>query len=129
VRRHLVALAAFLMQPHPPAFARGVIILDLHADDGADARGICMGCSPGDRGFADSQLEQAGFEPLVPLNEHGRIVGLYPLFMGSGPFSRLAQQGLHVDRHLRSDGQAGEGGPPAQSHKSGVVYPSHGLPG
>jgi hypothetical protein len=74
VRRHLVALAAFLMQPHPPAFARGVIILDLHADDGADARGICMGCSPGDRGFADSQLEEGRFEPSVPAgDQRGRL--------------------------------------------------------
>jgi hypothetical protein len=32
VRRHLVALAAFLVQAHPPALALGV------GDDGADAR-------------------------------------------------------------------------------------------
>src|SRR5260370_40237028 len=38
VRRHLVALAAFLLQPHPPAFAIGKVILDAHGDDGADAR-------------------------------------------------------------------------------------------
>ena len=37
VRRHLVALAAFLVQAHPPALALGVIVLDLHRDDGADA--------------------------------------------------------------------------------------------
>ena len=36
VRRHLVALAAFLVQPHPPALALGVIVLDLHRDGGAD---------------------------------------------------------------------------------------------
>ena len=38
MRRHFVALAAFLMQPHPPALAAGVIVLDTHGDDGADAR-------------------------------------------------------------------------------------------
>ena len=38
MRRHLVALAAFLMQPHPPALAVGVIVLDAHGDDRADAR-------------------------------------------------------------------------------------------
>jgi hypothetical protein len=26
------------VQPHPPAFAGGVVVLDPHADDGADAR-------------------------------------------------------------------------------------------
>ncbi len=36
VRRHLVALAAFLVQPHPPALALGVVVLDLHGDHGAD---------------------------------------------------------------------------------------------
>jgi hypothetical protein len=38
MRRHLVALAALLMQAHPPALAVGVIILDAHGDDCADAR-------------------------------------------------------------------------------------------
>ena len=37
MRRHLVALAAFLMQTDPPAFAVGEIILDPHGDDGTDA--------------------------------------------------------------------------------------------
>ena len=37
VRRHLMALAAFLVQPHPPALALGVVVLDAHGDDGADA--------------------------------------------------------------------------------------------
>ena len=36
VRRHLVTLAAFLLQPHPPALAVGEIVLD--RNDGADAR-------------------------------------------------------------------------------------------
>jgi hypothetical protein len=35
--RHLVLFAAFFAEPHPPALAGGVIVLDLHADDGADA--------------------------------------------------------------------------------------------
>ena len=37
MRRHLMALAAFLMQPHPPALALGVVILDPHGDGRADA--------------------------------------------------------------------------------------------
>src|SRR5260221_255094 len=37
VRRHLMSFAAFLMQADPPAFALGVIVLDTHGDDGADA--------------------------------------------------------------------------------------------
>ena len=38
VDRHLVVLAAFFMQPHPPALALLVIILDVHPHDGRDAR-------------------------------------------------------------------------------------------
>ena len=38
VRRHFMALAAFLMQAHPPALALGDIILDAHGDDRTDAR-------------------------------------------------------------------------------------------
>jgi hypothetical protein len=38
MRRHLVALAAFLVQPHPPALAAGVVVLDPHGNYGADAR-------------------------------------------------------------------------------------------
>jgi hypothetical protein len=37
MRRHLVAFAAFLVEPHPPALARGIVIVDAHGDDGADA--------------------------------------------------------------------------------------------
>ena len=37
MRRHLMPLAAFLMQPDPPALALGVVVLDAHGDDGADA--------------------------------------------------------------------------------------------
>ena len=37
MRRHLMALAAFLVQPHPPALAVGVVVLDAHGDDRADA--------------------------------------------------------------------------------------------
>ena len=33
-----MVLAAFFMQPHPPAFSLLVIILDIHADDGRHAR-------------------------------------------------------------------------------------------
>jgi hypothetical protein len=38
MRRHLVALAAFLLQPHPPALAVDKVVVDLHRNDGADAR-------------------------------------------------------------------------------------------
>jgi len=38
MRRHLMALAAFLMQTNPPALALGVVVLDPHGDDGANAR-------------------------------------------------------------------------------------------
>src|ERR1039458_9260072 len=38
VRRHLVALAALLMQAHPPAPALRIIIFHVHADRGAHAR-------------------------------------------------------------------------------------------
>jgi len=38
VGRHLVALTAFLVQAYPPALAAGVVVLDFHRNDGADAR-------------------------------------------------------------------------------------------
>jgi hypothetical protein len=79
-------------------------------------RCICM------RGFAaDSALEQAGFEPLVPGNEHGRIVGLHPLFMGSPFLATCTARAARSQAFEVWTRQAGEGGPPAQSHKSGVV--------
>jgi hypothetical protein len=37
MRRHFVALAAFLVQADPPALAHRVVVLDAHGDDGADA--------------------------------------------------------------------------------------------
>ena len=37
MRRHLMPLAAFLMQPHPPALALRIIVFDAHGDD----RGRC----------------------------------------------------------------------------------------
>jgi arginase family enzyme len=37
MRRHLMPLAAFLMQTDPPALALGVVVLDAHADDRANA--------------------------------------------------------------------------------------------
>ena len=36
VRRHLVLLAAFLVQPHPPALALRVVVLDVHVERGRD---------------------------------------------------------------------------------------------
>ena len=39
--------------------------------------------------FADSPLEEAGFEPSVPLHDRGRIVGLHPLFVGSAAYAAL----------------------------------------
>ncbi len=38
VCRDFVALAAFFVQPKPPALPLGVVILDAHRDGGADAR-------------------------------------------------------------------------------------------
>src|SRR4029077_9897988 len=38
MRRHLVALAALFMQPHPPAFSLRVIILNPHRNGGSDTR-------------------------------------------------------------------------------------------
>src|ERR1700731_2484182 len=37
MRRHFVALAAFLVKAHPPALAARVIVLDPRGNDGADA--------------------------------------------------------------------------------------------
>ena len=37
VRRHFVLLAAFLVQPHPPAFALRIVVLDVHVQRRRDA--------------------------------------------------------------------------------------------
>ena len=37
MRRHLMALATFLMETDPPALALGVVVLDPHGDDRANA--------------------------------------------------------------------------------------------
>jgi hypothetical protein len=37
MRRHLMPLAAFFMQTNPPALALGVVVLDTHGDDRANA--------------------------------------------------------------------------------------------
>src|SRR3954469_23480275 len=37
MRRHFMVLAAFLVQPHPPAFAVRIIVMDPHCDNRADA--------------------------------------------------------------------------------------------
>jgi len=38
VRRHFVLLAAFFVQPHPPAFALRIIVFDVHVQRRRDAR-------------------------------------------------------------------------------------------
>jgi len=38
MRRHFVALAAFLVQSQPPALAGRIVVLDSHGYDGTDAR-------------------------------------------------------------------------------------------
>src|SRR5271157_4774181 len=37
MRRHLMPLAAFLMKTNPPALALGIVVLDAHGDDRANA--------------------------------------------------------------------------------------------
>jgi hypothetical protein len=37
VRRHFMALAAFLVQTDPPALALGIVVLDTHGDGRTDA--------------------------------------------------------------------------------------------
>jgi hypothetical protein len=36
VRRHLVLLAAFFVQPYPPALALGIVVVDVHVERGRD---------------------------------------------------------------------------------------------
>ena len=42
---HVVLLAAFLLEPEPAAVALGIVVLDVHGDDGADAANVRT-CSP-----------------------------------------------------------------------------------
>lgn len=59
MRRHLVALAAFFVEPHPPALALGVVVLDAHGHHGANA--------------GEGEHHQADERP-VPQPDHGRGV-------------------------------------------------------
>jgi hypothetical protein len=63
VRRHLMALAAFLMQAQPPALAARKVILDLHRDDGADA---------------GEALDYNADQRLVPQADEPRHLGFFP---------------------------------------------------
>jgi hypothetical protein len=63
MRRHLVPLAPFLVQPHPPALTPGVVVLNAHGDDGADAaknsRNRFAAASPASATIAGTTIEAA----------------------------------------------------------------------
>ena len=63
MRRHLVALPAFLVKAHPPALATRVIVLDPHGNDGRVVAAVACGFTPRSvRGVA------AGAEPEVRIH-------------------------------------------------------------
>jgi hypothetical protein len=63
MRRHFVALAAFLVKAHPPALAARVIVLDPHGNDGRVVAAVACGFTPRSvRGVA------AGAEPEVRIH-------------------------------------------------------------
>jgi hypothetical protein len=70
VRRHFVALAAFLVEADPPALAIGKIILDPHRHDGADA-GEGVG-HHADQGAVAQADEGRGVDAL---DQHAGLVG------------------------------------------------------
>ena len=62
-----VFFSAFLMQPYPPAFALLVIILDVHAKDGADA-GETVDHDPDQGAVAEGRQRPRGFRLFRELN-------------------------------------------------------------
>ena len=99
VGRHVVPLAAFLVEPEPPAFPLGIVVLDVHPERGLD---------PGERVEADgdqrpvaSRLDSGPSAALMLSDERSRAsssfrTGVLPFFTTCfGP--RTAWAGLIVD--------------------------------
>ena len=55
----LVMLAAFFVQPHPPAFPLLVIVVDVHPDDSRDTREAI------NHGGEEGVVAQAGKQPFT----------------------------------------------------------------
>ena len=72
VRRHFVALAAFFVQPYPPALAVRVVVVDAHRDDGADA-GEGVGHDADQRAVAQTD-DGRGVEPLQAIFINAAII-------------------------------------------------------
>jgi len=112
-----VALAAFLVQPHPPALAVGKIILDPHGDDGANT-GEEVG-HDADQG-AVAQADQSRRIDAVEEEEAG-LVGRQHRGLTALDDVLGAAQGVG-----RVDGQHAAGDQPVEAHADRGEMPLDG---
>ena len=111
MRRHIVALAAFLVQAQPPALAGGVIVLDLHGDDGTDAReGI--GHHADERAIAQAD-ERRGIEAFeqpagLVFGQHRRLAALDDMLGPTHRVRRIDGQNLADDQPVEQHADCSE---------------------
>src|SRR6516225_1308364 len=104
MRRHFVALAAFLVQPQPPALASGVIVLDAHGDDGADA-GKTVDHHADQRAIAqtDERREVNAVEKMAGLffRQHRRLATAHDVLGPTHSMGRIDRENLADDEPIK----------------------------
>src|ERR1700761_6668969 len=97
MHRHIVKLAAFFMETDTPALSLGVIILDLHGDDGADAaeskshQGDQRAISKTDQRRRIDAIEQF---PRVVARKDGRLAAFDTMLRTANSVSRVGRDHL-----------------------------------
>ena len=111
MRRHFMALAAFLMQPHPPALAVGVVVLDAHGDDRADAgegeghhRNQRPIAQPDDGRRVDAVQQLAG----LFAGQHRGLAGLDDVLRSAHRMGRIGRDDLAGDQPVEQHAYRGE---------------------
>jgi len=100
MRWHVVALAAFFVEAHPPALALRVIIRDRHADDGADP-GEGVGHDADQRAIAQPDdgrgVDASQQPPRLILGQHRRLAALDHMLRPAHRMRRI--DGEHLAGH------------------------------
>ena len=111
MRRHFMALAAFLMQPHPPALAVGVVVLDAHGDDRANA-GEGEGHHRNQRPIAqaDDGRHVDAVQQLARLfaGEHRGLAGFDDVLGAAHRMRRIGRDDLAGDQPVEQHANGGE---------------------
>src|SRR5262249_8246755 len=120
--RHLVPFPAFLVQPKPPAFSLLEVVLDVHAERGANAskavdhdgnEGAIAHASESVRGDA---VEQG---PGLLSSQHRRLSPFHDVLGAADGGSRVAGHDLADDKEVEEHAEDGEvllyGGPGVRS--------------